>query len=111
MKDNCMIKNNFFHLSLKHLILASLVIAAGSSIPFPAQASNLCKSVYSESLPLSNRLALISQNHHFQLSELVLQLRQDGKLMYRGKHKFKAGTEFLASNEFDWLATPFDHKP
>ncbi|MGZ6433705.1 MAG: hypothetical protein ACXWRE_10230 [Pseudobdellovibrionaceae bacterium] len=89
--------------------LLSLLSGGGSSIAF-AEVSLRCDSVFTAT-SYAARLKIIEEVPHLELSEMLLQFKKEGKLIYQGDHEYQPGTEFLASNEFDWLATPFDHKP
>jgi len=99
-------------LIMRHFILPVLLLA-GFGIPaYSLAAGPSCEAVFTQSSRnISKRLKIIETPRTFKVSELVSQLRKDKKLVYEGNHKYESGTEFLASNEFDWLATPFDHKP
>jgi hypothetical protein len=54
------------------------------------------------------RFEIASRVHTFTTQELIGDLIKSGQMIYVGKHKFEPGTEFLASNEFDWSRTPVD---
>jgi len=103
----------FRRLNMRHFILPFLLLAGLARPAYSLGAAPSCESVFvSKSSPdISKRLKIIEAPKSFQLSELLLQLKKDRKLVYEGDHKYEPGTEFLASNEFDWLSTPFDHKP
>lgn len=70
-----------------------------------------CESLFKSPTALEERLQIIENPVSLELSEMLFQMNTEKKLVYRGNHQFEPGTEFLASNEFDWLGTPFDHKP
>lgn len=57
------------------------------------------------------RQSLTLRSHQFHTNELLAEMNQAGLLIYQGKHKYQSGTEFLASNEFDWSKTPMDRSP
>lgn len=79
--------------------------------------SQQCESFYKKlshseaEVKINSRLELIKLPHDFSVNQLLRTLSSEGKLLYEGKHKYVAGTDFLASNEFDWSKTPMDHKP
>lgn len=101
-----------FSLILRQIILLTFIFSGFSFSEHFAQAAGpSCKQLFTEQKDFVRRLKIIKQDHHWSLSELLFQFKRDGKLFYRGKHTFEPGTDFLASNEYDWLATPFDHKP
>lgn len=60
---------------------------------------------------LAKRQSLTLRSHQFHTNELLAEMNQAGLLIYQGKHKYQSGTEFLASNEFDWSKTPMDRSP
>ena len=74
-------------------------------------AAPLCESVFRDEAHVQKRIESLKSNPDLELPQLLWQMQSEKKLIYRGKHKYEPGTEFLASNEFDWLATPFDKKP
>lgn len=92
-------------------ILLPLLLSVGGVSVASAAPALRCESVFAESTRMAARLQIIEQAPHLELSELLFNFKKDGKLIYQGKHKYEPGTEFLASNEYDWLSTPFDHKP
>lgn len=76
--------------------------------------SNKCEPLFHEVTKIKNhssfqeRLEITNQHHRISMNELVSEMLHDGKLIYKGDHDYQPGTEFLASNEFDWSKTPFD---
>lgn len=79
--------------------------------PLAESAALSCQQLFPARSDFQSRLKIIDENRPLELTEMLFQLRHENQLFYQGKHKYKSGSEFLASNEFDWLATPFDHKP
>lgn len=106
----CVPQLNISLIMRQFILLISIVSGLSFSENF-ALAAPSCKQLFKDQKDLVKRFKIIEQDHHWSLSELLFQFKKDGKLFYRGKHSFEPGTDFLASNEYDWLSTPFDHKP
>lgn len=94
----------FRNLKTRQGLLALSVVVLSAS----AGAAPLCENVFRDQ---QHRLELVRTSPQLELRQIVWQMQIEGKLIYKGKHKYKAGSDFMASNEFDWLATPFDNKP
>lgn len=75
-----------------------------------AQSQYQCSSLFLLNEQEINRLRTIRDKKTPELDDLLSYLKKDGQLVYQGDHKYQPGSEYLASNEFDWLGTPFDHK-
>lgn len=71
-------------------------------------AANKCEGVFKASL--EERLAMTQKNHLLPANYLLQEMAKEGSLIYQGDHSYRPGTEFLASNEFDWHKTPKDHQ-
>lgn len=56
----------------------------------------------------AERLQIIRTKHILPVSLLIAEMKRNGSLIYEGKHNYLPGTEFLASNEFDWTKMPID---
>lgn len=94
---------------LKFVALSVLFLSLSST----AIARNSCEQLFSKfsSIEIATRRQTVLQTERISVEELLHDLEVNGKLIYKGKHQYVPGTEFLASNEADWLATPFDNKP
>jgi hypothetical protein len=93
--------------TFKYFILLALVLVGGLQPSFANSGVLRCEGIFSSQ---TLRQQIIERPVRFGDQVLLLQLKNDGKMIYWGRHQFLPGTEFMASNEFDWLATPFDHK-
>lgn len=97
-------------------LFALLVLILGANSSYGSGFSDTCHYFYKKQIkPLSKealylRDQIIQKNHRFTVGELLDNLKKDGKLIYKGSHKYQAGSEFLASNEFDWAQTPKDYE-
>lgn len=97
-------------MDFKKIFIKSIFVFL-SGLSAIAQADPLCESIFLKEINARERVSTAVQGGTPSMAEMLWQLRVDRKLIYQGQHKYQPGSEFLASNEFDWLATPFDHKP
>ncbi len=92
--------------NLLKIILGS-VLLLGSLESFAAP---VCESLFMREVRPKDRLSVALKAQTLTLPEMIWQMKIEKKLIYKGDHEYSPGNEFLASNEFDWLATPFDYK-
>lgn len=75
----------------------------------------LCQFLYKQKKltldQVSRRQQIVMQNHHVDLDILLAVMEQKGALVYKGDHQYKMGSQYIASNEFDWQKTPKDYQP
>ncbi|MEN0058628.1 MAG: hypothetical protein AAGB31_07320 [Bdellovibrio sp.] len=91
-------------------LLLFALLWGGTSTAVPLCENALTTKPPSQTLSIKERLSLVDTTPSLPLSRMLDQMKADGRLLYQGTHQYKPGTEFLASNEFDWLATPFDNQ-
>lgn len=86
-------------------LIAYILLSTFLTAAYPA---GLCIDLFTKeklfsSHELEQRQQIIKRNHSFRDgSILVEEMAKDGSLIYLGDHQYSPGTEFLASNEFDW---------
>ncbi len=100
---------HFKRTQILFLLQASLVLTAGLGFSGEIHAQAACREVFAGRT--QRRAAILIRNERPSLTSMLLQLELDGKLFYTSSTPYQAGTDFLASNEYDWLKTPFDDKP
>lgn len=86
-----------------------LTLLVGFTTPLYASSDSCLRSLTNAD-SLKHRRQLVRTNPGFRNGELLGALEEGGRLVYKGNHPYVPGTEFLASNEFDWSLTPFDHR-
>ena len=60
---------------------------------------------------MNSNLQIINQNHILTSADYIKHLEKENRLVYNGDPAFVGGTEFLASNEFDWHKSARGYSP
>jgi hypothetical protein len=95
--------------SFVFLILAFLTAAPNLA----AAAAPMCSQILiaAESFDAAKRSELINQiGMGKRLPDWTAIFSKEDNLIYKGQHDYMPGSEFLASNEFDWARTPYSKK-
>jgi len=93
-------------MNLRNLsLITALLLSTFLTAAYPAES---CHSLFLPEKTLSAqeielRHQIVTHSYNFGDGGLLLtEMQKDGSLVYVGNHEYEPGTEFLASNEFDW---------
>lgn len=87
------------------ILFAYLLLSTLLTVAYPA---GLCVELFSKEKVISaetieQRKQIIQRSYNFRDgAHLIQEMAKEGSLLYIGNHEYSPGTEFLASNEFDW---------
>ncbi len=96
---------------MKIISLALILLISINSLA----SQELCQFLYKQKelskFQLARRQQIISKNHQLEMDTLLAVMEQKGSLVYKGQHQYKSGSQYIASNVFDWQKTPKDYVP